>query len=92
MMSILLVQSFLTLRNSASSVNAPNSYEMDIRSNMRPSGEHVRRYNGPQTSESTAIIPGAGGGIIMCEDIVIHRRFDFNENCAEFFLILPVTH
>lgn len=86
------LQSFVASRHCATPTNAPNPYQMIIRSDNRPSREHVRRNNGQQTSEIVAIIPRTENGIIGRQDIVICRLGQRNKSGSERFATTPVTH
>lgn len=88
----LYVQSFVALREWATPADGPNPYCLVIHSDRRPTGERIRRYNGLQTSEIAATVPGAEDGIVRHQDTVIRWRFIPNENDSGQFDIIPATH
>lgn len=90
--SSIYLQSFVTLKDWTTPVYAPNVYQMTIHSNKRPSGEQVRRFNDPKTSEIATIIPGSENGINGCQQIVICWRGVLDQSDSELFITVPVTH
>ena len=62
---------------------------MVIHSDRRPSHEHVRRYNGPESSEVAALNED---GEIGRRDIVVRRRGTLNSNGNEVLDPISVSH
>lgn len=60
-------------------------------SNRRPENELVSRYNGPKTSEMTAILLGVDDGIVGRQEIVLRKRRLLNAHENEIFDTIPVT-
>ena len=68
------IQSFQQLREWAQSSNGPAEYRMVIHAHRRPTIEHARRYNRPESSEVIALIPGPENGIVGNREIVVSAR------------------
>lgn len=65
---------------------------MIIQEDRQPHMERIRRYNGPTTSENTAIVSNAENGIPGRRDIVLCRRRESNSNANEDLDAASVTH
>lgn len=65
---------------------------MVTHANKKTSQEHVRCYNGPQSSEIFASTPGTEDDIVVKQDIVIRRGGQLNANGNELFATIPNTH
>ena len=68
------IQSFQQLREWAQSNNGPAEYRMVIHADRRPTTEHARRYNRPESSEVAALIPGPDNGMVGNRDVVVSAR------------------
>ena len=86
------VQTFQSLGEWAIIENSLKPYRMVIDANRRPVGDHVRRYNGPESSEVAAPIPGDENGEISRRDISVHKRGQRNRNGNEVLGIISVTN
>lgn len=64
-------QSFVAPGVRAIPVDAANLFFLVIHSDKRLTDEHIRRYNGPQTSEVAAIVSGVEDGTVGRQDIHI---------------------
>ena len=65
---------------------------MVIHVTRRLVGEHVRRYNGPETAEVAAQIPGNEGGETSRRAISFRKRGQLSSNGNEVLDTISVTH
>lgn len=65
---------------------------MVINSDLHPTSEHNRKYNGPHSSEIAAIITGVQDDTIEWQYIVVCRRRELNATFSERFGTVPLTH
>ena len=67
-------------------------FQMVIHADRRPEGEHLRRYNAPESSEVAALIPGDQGDRATRRDIVLRRRAERNPNVNKVLDKTSITH
>ncbi len=86
------VQSFMSLIELARD-NAPTErYKIVIHADQRPANEHVRRYNGPSSSDVAALIPGNDNGVIGQRDILVRKRGQANSTGNEVLDKVSISH
>lgn len=68
------IQSFLSLRSSATAVESSDIYQLVIQANQKASQEHFFLYNKLKISEIAAIIPAAEDRKVSKQDIDLLRR------------------
>lgn len=83
---------FVALKVWVTPEDALSPFRMVIRSDERPAIEHVHRYDSLRASKVAAIIPGADGGIVGGQDIVICRQGKLTENESKCFGAISVIH
>ncbi len=86
------VRSFLRLGEWMREDTPSPEYQIVIHADRRPSGEHVRRYNGPSCPEVAALIPENEDGMVGNRDIVVRKRGSLNSNGNEALDKVKVTH